>query len=55
MHEHFSPLLARPVYPITDRGQLGLERIDAIIAYPLNVENLNAALALLDVQAAPPV
>ena len=49
------PLLACPVYPITDQGQLGLEHIDAIIAYPLNVENLYAALALLDVQAAPPV
>jgi hypothetical protein len=55
MHEHFATLLASSVYPITDRGELGLERIDAIIAYPLYVENLNAALALLDVQAPPPI
>jgi hypothetical protein len=55
MHEHFATLLASPVYPIADRGQLGLERIDAIITYPLNVKNLNATLALLDVQAAPAV
>jgi hypothetical protein len=53
MHEHFATLLARSVHPFTNRGQLGLERVNAIIAHTLNIEDLNAAFALLSVQATP--
>jgi hypothetical protein len=54
MHEHFATLLARSVHPFTNRGKLGLERIDAVIAHPLNIEDLNAAFAFLSVKATPP-
>ena len=54
MHEHFATLLACSVHPFTNRGKLGLERIDPIIAHPLNIEDLDAAFAFLSVKATPP-
>jgi hypothetical protein len=54
MNEHLSTFLACLVNPITDRFELGLKGIDAIVAYALDVQHLDATFPFLDPKRAMP-
>ena len=50
MHEDLPALTSRAFDPFTYRCELGLERVDAVVAYAFDIQHLDPALAFFDVQ-----